>query len=69
MVKKPPRRRNPAARALRAGSKFKPRVVRKRKGRGSYRRKPKPPEDDADARGCAGAFSWGAPVIQSPAIP
>ncbi len=47
-MKKPPRRRNPAARALRAGG-FKPRVVRKRKGRGSYRRKPKPPEADDDA--------------------
>ncbi|MCH7931746.1 MAG: ribosome alternative rescue factor ArfA [Proteobacteria bacterium] len=49
-MKKPPRRRNPTARALRAGS-FKPRVVRKRKGRGSYRRKPKPPEADDDASG------------------
>ena len=68
MVKKPRRRRNPAARALRAGS-FKSRVVRKRKGSGSYRRKPKPPEADDDARGCVGAFSSGAPVIQSPAIP
>ncbi len=48
IVKKPRRRRNPAARALRS-AKFKPRVVRKRKGGGSYRRKPKPPEADDDA--------------------
>jgi stalled ribosome alternative rescue factor ArfA len=42
--KLPPKRRNPIARALRAKT-FAARVLRARKGKGSFRRKPRMPEN------------------------